>query len=172
MTIGRIPSVEGGIQPTIFDAKADLLTATAADTPARLAVGSDYGFLQALASESTGLQWNSGAWTSYTPTLTAATGTFTSATVSGRYIRLGKLVIVQQSVAVTTNGTAAVEARVTLPFTGSSNANIGVGREVNVTGNLLQGEVGTTYIGWRNYDNTYPLGNSRTIFCTAAYEVA
>jgi hypothetical protein len=40
MTIGRIPSVEGGIQPTIFDAAGDLLYATAADTPARLAIGS------------------------------------------------------------------------------------------------------------------------------------
>jgi hypothetical protein len=39
MTVGRIPVIEGGIQPTIFDAKADLLTATANDTPARLAVG-------------------------------------------------------------------------------------------------------------------------------------
>jgi hypothetical protein len=40
MTIGRIPSVEGGIQPTIFDATGDLLYASAADTPARLAIGS------------------------------------------------------------------------------------------------------------------------------------
>jgi hypothetical protein len=40
MTIGRIPSVEGGIQSTIFDAAGDLLYATAADTPARLAIGS------------------------------------------------------------------------------------------------------------------------------------
>jgi hypothetical protein len=39
MTIGRIPSVEGGIQPTIFDATGDLLYASAADTPARLAIG-------------------------------------------------------------------------------------------------------------------------------------
>jgi hypothetical protein len=45
MTTGRIPSIEGGIQPTIFDAKADLLTATAADTPARLAVGANELFL-------------------------------------------------------------------------------------------------------------------------------
>jgi hypothetical protein len=40
MTTGRIPSVEGGIQPTIFDAAGDLLYASAADTPARLAIGS------------------------------------------------------------------------------------------------------------------------------------
>jgi len=57
MTIGRIPSIEGGIQPTIFDAKADLLTATAADTPARLAVGTNGHVLTADSSTSTGLAW-------------------------------------------------------------------------------------------------------------------
>ena len=41
MTIGRIPSVEGGIQPTIVDAKGDIIAATAADTVARLAVGAN-----------------------------------------------------------------------------------------------------------------------------------
>jgi hypothetical protein len=57
MTVGRIPSVEGGIQPTIFDAKADLLTATAADTPARLAVGANGTVLTADSAEATGLKW-------------------------------------------------------------------------------------------------------------------
>ena len=41
MTAGRIPSVEGGIQPTLLDAKGDLIAAVAADTPARLAVGAN-----------------------------------------------------------------------------------------------------------------------------------
>jgi hypothetical protein len=63
MTIGRIPSVEGGIQPTIFDAKADILTATAADTPARLAVGTNNFVLTAASGETTGLKWASGGMT-------------------------------------------------------------------------------------------------------------
>jgi len=41
MTISRIPSVEGGIQPTLLTAKGDLISATAASTVARLAVGSN-----------------------------------------------------------------------------------------------------------------------------------
>ena len=57
MTVGRIPSVEGGIQPTIFDAKADLLTATANDTPAILAVGTNGQVLTADSTAGTGLAW-------------------------------------------------------------------------------------------------------------------
>lgn len=57
MTTGRLPSVEGGIQPTIVDAKGDLITATAADTPARLAVGANDTVLTADSSTATGLKW-------------------------------------------------------------------------------------------------------------------
>ena len=87
MTVGRIPSVEGGIQPTIFDAKADLLTATAADTPARLAVGANDTVLTADSSTATGLKWATPAggganWTLVNTGGTALTGAQT-VTVSG-----------------------------------------------------------------------------------------
>lgn len=45
------------IQPTIIDAKGDLISATAADTPARLAVGTNGQVLTADSAESTGLKW-------------------------------------------------------------------------------------------------------------------
>lgn len=44
---------------TILDAKGDLITATAADTPARLAVGTNGTFLQADSTTATGLKWGS-----------------------------------------------------------------------------------------------------------------
>ncbi len=40
MSIGRLGAGDTAIQPTIFDAAGDMLYATAADTPARLAIGS------------------------------------------------------------------------------------------------------------------------------------
>ena len=85
MTTGRLPSVEGGIQPTIVDAKGDLITATAADTPARLAVGTNGQLLSADSTAATGLAWtaapSSGGMTLITTTTfnnTAATYTYSS----------------------------------------------------------------------------------------------
>jgi len=57
MSTGRLGAGDTAIQPTIFDAKADLLTATAADTPARLAVGTNGQYLKADSTASTGLSW-------------------------------------------------------------------------------------------------------------------
>ena len=86
MTIGRIPSVEGGIQPTIVDAKGDLIVATAADTPARLAVGANNTVLTADSSTATGLKWAAAAgganWSLVNAGGTALTGAATI-TVSG-----------------------------------------------------------------------------------------
>ena len=45
------------IQNAIVDAKGDLISATAADTPARLAVGTNGQVLTADSTEATGLKW-------------------------------------------------------------------------------------------------------------------
>lgn len=63
---------------TILDAKGDLISATAADTPARLAVGTNGQFLSANSSTSTGLEWvtlSTGGMTSL------ASGTLSGSTV-------------------------------------------------------------------------------------------
>jgi hypothetical protein len=40
MTAGRIPSIEGGIQPTLLTTTGDIMYASSASNPARLAIGS------------------------------------------------------------------------------------------------------------------------------------
>ena len=54
------------IKKTIVDAKGDIIAATAADTVARLAAGSNGQFLKADSSTSTGLAWASDNNTTYT----------------------------------------------------------------------------------------------------------
>ena len=73
MTISRIPSVEGGIQPTLLTAKGDLISATAASTVARLAVGSNDQILVADSTASTGLKWATAPTTSKVVQIVTAT---------------------------------------------------------------------------------------------------
>lgn len=71
------------IQNAIVDAKGDLIAATAADTPARLAVGTNGQVLTADSSEATGLKWATAAASSgpaFRATRTTSSQSITAAT--------------------------------------------------------------------------------------------
>lgn len=88
MTTGRLPSIEGGIQPTIVDAKGDIIAATAADTVARLAVGANDTVLTADSSTATGLKWATPVSGSMTLlSTTTLSGTSTTVTVAANSYR-------------------------------------------------------------------------------------
>jgi hypothetical protein len=78
------------IQNAIVDAKGDLIAATAADTPARLAVGTNGQVLTADSAEATGLKWatsaSGGMTLLSTTSLSGATTTISS--ISGSYKNL------------------------------------------------------------------------------------
>jgi hypothetical protein len=82
------------IQNSIVDAKGDLIGATANDTPARLAVGSNTAPLVADSAEATGLRWDSSAWTSYTPGFSAVgvPAAIGNGTITGAYKQRGKTI--------------------------------------------------------------------------------
>jgi hypothetical protein len=169
------------IQNAIVDAKGDLIGATAADTPARLAVGSNYAFLQADSSTATGLLWNNAAFTSYTPTLTSTGGTITSSSVSGKYLRIGKACIVKIAITITTAGTAAGNVPVvTMPFTSANDGATldyvaGAVRENNVTGTAGTARIlnnsTSCYLAPYNNSGGFIADNYKFQF-TLVYEVA
>jgi hypothetical protein len=100
MTVGRLPSVEGGIQPTLLDAKGDLIAAAAADTPARLAVGANDTVLTADSSTATGLKWATAASGGMT---VIASGSLSGASISLTSISQSykDLVLVMRDVSIT-----------------------------------------------------------------------
>lgn len=114
-------------------------------------------------------------WRSYTPTITAGSGTFTSVSATGRFRKVGRHVDFQMTVSITTNGTAATNVAATLPFAvGSTYSFVGYGRENTTTGNLLGVTLtaGATQCGIINYDNTYPGADGYVLHITGSYEAA
>ena len=79
------------IQNAIVDAKGDLITATAADTPARLAVGTNGQILTADSTAATGIKWadaaGGGGMTLLSTTTLSSTST-TVSSISGSYKHL------------------------------------------------------------------------------------
>lgn len=113
-----------------------------------------------------------GAWLAYTPTITAASGTFTTVSATGLYARVGNVINANVSITITTNGSAAGAIIITLPAAATSSA-VGCGRENTATGDLLQvyvaggGSTATVY----TYSNAYPGGNGRTLYLSVTYPV-
>ena len=57
MTVGRIPSVEGGIQPTLLTTKGDIIVATGNATLVRQGVGANGTVLTANSAQADGIEW-------------------------------------------------------------------------------------------------------------------
>jgi hypothetical protein len=80
-----------GIPATILDAKGDLVAASAADTAARLAVGTNGQVLTADSAAATGVKWatpsagGGGAWTLLSTTTLASPGIFDVSSISQSY---------------------------------------------------------------------------------------
>lgn len=113
------------------------------------------------------------SWTSYTPTLTAVSGSYTTASAIGGYARgSGGLVCFWATATITTVGTGTNPV-LGLPFaTAASGNNIVItGREVNITGSLLQGVVGagaSTMTIW-DYKNTNIAANGTSFQMNGCY---
>lgn len=159
MSSGRIPSVEGGIQPTIVDAKGDLIVATAADTVSRLAVGTNNHVLTADSSTSTGLKWAAAekAWTSWTPSWTNLT--VGNGTVTAKYRENSDTVDVILTLVFGSTTSVTGHVKLTPPINASSKGFIYLNGQYRDTGSgdtmvWLQAENSTTFaLSWANVAN-------------------
>jgi hypothetical protein len=117
------------INPTIVDAKGDIIAATAADTVARLAVGTNGQVLTAASGQSTGLQWAtpvSGSMTLLSTTaLSGATTTVSS--ISQAYTNLW-IQVYGDGITMSTGGLVEADISWDGSFYSASATGAGVGQ--------------------------------------------
>ena len=99
---------------------------------------------------------------SFTPTITAGTGAFTTVSATGLYSRVGNIYTYRIVVTITTNGTAASHVKFTTPFTASGIDPI-AGFETNVVGIGLSGYLNGTNGLIYTTTGAYPGGDGRVL---------
>ena len=110
MTVGRIPSVEGGIQPTLLTTKGDIIVATGNATLVRQGVGTNGQVLTADSTQADGVIWATpaaagGMTLISTTTLSGASVTLSS--IPSGYVNL--VLTIKKATNSTANGNIAVE---------------------------------------------------------------
>lgn len=121
--------------------------------------------LDAVASSGVG-----GPWTSYSPGIAAQSGSITSASSSGWYRQVGKVVFLQINATITNNGTGAGHIIFSLPFAAPRDQAIS---GINIIGSTgLCGRVFNTFITLTKTDGTYPGANGANLILNGTYESA
>ena len=136
-----------GIPATIFDAKGDIIAATAADTAGRLAVGTNGQTLVANSSTSTGLEWQtpaSGGGMTLLSTTTTNTGS--AYTISSLATTYNALYLIWEGLSCTAGSS------ITIGFAGGTGTGGGVKQDAIAIG--LSG--GTN---WKIVNDTQASGN-------------
>jgi hypothetical protein len=162
---GNAATARGTLGAASSGANSDITSLAGLTTPLSVAQGGTGGDL-------------SDAWTTYTPTISALSGSLTSAAAAGRYLKIGRLVHFQVKITITTNGTGAAAIVCSLPFgtrnVDSTFSQAAVGREVGVTGKSLNGELmnnsTTMYVSF--YDASYPGGDGYVLIVNGHYEAS
>jgi trimeric autotransporter adhesin len=169
MTVGRIPSVEGGIQPTLLTTKGDIIVATGNATLVRQGVGTNGQVLTADSTQADGVIWATpsagGAYTSL------ASGSITNGlsltSISGSYTDL-LLVLTNfaptvtdiigvriNNDATTANYVGAITRNITGGTGASVQANSWAFVDVNSNSSVRQTTTGNSaFVYFSNYANT------------------
>lgn len=115
----------------------------------------------------------SGGWTTYTPVLSTFSGSFTTASASGKKMQIGKTMHFAAVVTITNNGNAS-GVLFSLPAAPKNDAFtlIGYGREDAVNGKMLQVKKYATTDGVIfDYTGANPNVNGYVLRVAGAYEL-
>jgi len=115
--------------------------------------------------------YEEGTWT---PAVTAGSGSITSYNSSGTYTKVGRQVTISGSIQITNNGTGASYLNIAgLPFTVGTQGGSGAVRSSGFGGHLVAIQApngGTGFTMWK-YDNTYPVGTNSQMNFSFSYFV-
>jgi hypothetical protein len=115
-------------------------------------------------------------WETWTPNFRSSAGAWTSSTTNfARYGRIGKIVLGQASISITSVGTATGLVTFDLPITAQSGGFIGFGfgREIALSGNTFLASANTTTVGsLRFFNNGETAAGLWTFPFTFMYEAA
>lgn len=114
---------------------------------------------------------------SYSPVVTASSGTFTAVSATGGFLRRGKITFFQFQVTCTTLGSAAGSMKVTLPAAESSpitSSGAVVTGFNTTTAALCSGLIttGASLVLVNKYDGTFPIASGQAVIVSGFYATA
>lgn len=116
-------------------------------------------------------------WVSFTPVVTASTGTITAYTAAARYARRGKTITVSVNISISNNGTGAGSLFVSMPFASGGDAIGGTcinGRERSLSNSAISAymNAGSNSAEVVTYNGSYPGGTGAVLSFSGSYQIA
>ena len=110
------------------------------------------------------------AWTAYTPTLTAASGTYTTASAAGRYKTIGKTVFIHVTITITTIGTGTYP-KFTLPVSAYDIEQVNLYGFESIAARTINGRASApSSVLVTLYDNSVPVVSGTVCQLAGVYE--
>lgn len=172
----KMAIASAGVDQTYIGSDAaNLLLIADSGVVQRLALSNAGDLFVAGTINGNGVTLDGAAWTNYTPTVTAVTGTITSFTIlAAKFKRIGKTVHVRVSIQITDAGTSGNGNDITLPVAALDThfSLAGIENSSASSKALAVGPVNTTTVRVRFYDATFAGATNALLVICGSYEAA